>query len=433
MNRLPGWVWTDGQDTDSNGAYRFSVPPGTYVLQVQPRGPLIAQEIELSLSTNTTRNIVLEAGVTLSGRVVGPAGQPVPWAWLAVRDDADAGQQAGFGSADASGRYSLGVPAGTYRIDVYSEDFLDTTLEGVEVSQDTVLNIALEAGVLLEGKVVDDKGQPVSAWVCAHLLAEQWWEGFCAESESEGHFQLRVAPAVYVVAVTPLAPLQPTRRRLEVSSQGVSDIVLTVGRQPMPFVPDDPPEAALISISSPTADGEVTLTGAAGSVAPNSAVVAITLDTGHVTTAQATTSGSFTAALFAPPGTSILIKADPLGTNMARFEDEFFNPDGQNNHETYLPALPGTILRVADPQAQTPQLAGREGPVRKGPPSGRFTARSIPRRSPPAIPCGSKARSGWTPRLYRGLMRYKEGHCSGLNPLMDRVLSLLALLLPPPS
>ena len=31
----------------------------------------------------------------------------------------------------------------------------------------------------------------------------------------------------------------------------------------MPFVPDDPPKADLISISPPTADGEVTLTGAA--------------------------------------------------------------------------------------------------------------------------------------------------------------------------
>ena len=70
------------------------------------------------------------------------------------------------------------MPAGTYRIDVFPDDFLDTTLEGVEVSQDTVLNITLESGVPLEGKVVDDAGQPVpDAQVCAHLPTEQWWEG----------------------------------------------------------------------------------------------------------------------------------------------------------------------------------------------------------------------------------------------------------------
>ena len=82
----------------------------------------------------------------------------------------------------------------------------------------------------------------------------------------------------------------------------------------MPFVPDDPPKAALISISAPTAAGEVTLSGAAGSVTPGSAIFAITLETGHFTTAQATDSGSFTATLFAPAGTSVLIKADPVGT-----------------------------------------------------------------------------------------------------------------------
>ena len=369
--RMPGRSWIDVRHTDGTGAYRFAVPPGAYILQVKSPGPLIAQEIELTLSTNTTRDIVLEAGVTLSGRVTGPAGQPVPWAWLSVRNDA--GQQISFNNANESGHYSLGVPDGTYQIDVSSEDFLDKTVEGVAIVHDTVLDITLEAGVVLEGKVVDDRGQPVpAARVCAHLPAEQWWEGSCFDTESEGTFQLRVTPVVYVVAVTPLAPLQPTRRRLEVGSRGVSDLVLTVSRQPTPFVPDDPPKAALISISSPTAAGEVTLTGAAGAVAPHSAVVVITLDTGHVTTAQATASGSFTATLFAPAGTSVLIKADPLGTNMARFEDEFFNPDGQNNHETYLPALPGTILHVAFSSGAAPSVGGAGWTSWEGPPIWTF-------------------------------------------------------------
>lgn len=36
------------------------------------RGLLIPQDMQLSLSTNTTRTIVLETGVTLSGQISGP-------------------------------------------------------------------------------------------------------------------------------------------------------------------------------------------------------------------------------------------------------------------------------------------------------------------------------------------------------------------------
>ena len=195
--------------------------------------------------------------------------------------------------------------------------------------------------VTLSGRVTDTAGNAVpDAQVCAHLPTEQWWEGFCYETEAGGRFQLQVRPAEYVVAVRPVLPLQPTRlQRLEVSGAGVTDLVLTVSRQPLPFVPDDPPKAALISISPPTVDGEVTLTGAVGSIPPQSAVIVITLDTGHFTTAQATDSGSFTATLFAPPGTSILIKADPFGSSVARFMD---------NHSA-VAGLPGTVLRMADP------------------------------------------------------------------------------------
>ena len=351
--RLPGWVWIDGQDTDGNGAYRLSVPSGTYVLQVKIPGPLIAQRLEgLSLSTHTTRNIVLETGVTLSGRVTGPAGQPVPWAWVSVRNDE--GQEVSFNNANESGHYSLGVSVGTYRIEVYHDDFLDKTVEEVEVAQATVLNISLESGVVLGGKVVDDGGQPVpDAQVCAHLLIEDRW--FCTETESAGTFQLRVAPAVYGVTVRPMLPLRPIRRQLEVSGAGVVDLVLAVSRDPAPFVPDDPPKAALISMSTPTANGEVTLTGAAGAVAPHRAVIAITLETGHFTTAQATASGSFTATLFAPAGTSILLKIDPVGTTLAEFlaggkSDRTLLSNGERGGDPQsLAALPGTILQVVDP------------------------------------------------------------------------------------
>ena len=375
LHRLPDWIFTAEQETDRNGTYRFSVLPGRYMLQAWSRGQFIPQKHELTLSTNATQNIVLATGVTLSGRVTGPGGQPPPGVYLSVRNDA--GQEISFAWTE-DGHYSLGVPAGTYQLGVVSDAFLDKTLEGVEVSQDTVLNITLESGVVLEGTVVDDAGQPVSdAQICAHLSTEQSWEGFCTDSEIGGSFQLQVTPdAGYIVTVRPMAPLRQTRLRLEIGGEEISDLVLTVSRQPMPFVPDDPPKTALISISSPTTDGEVTLSGAAGSVAPHSAVVAITLDTGHFTTAQATADGSFTMTLFAPAGTSVLIKADPFDTNVAQLLSttgdgggNILLSNGERGGDLYpLAGLPGTILRVADPPGAGLSIGG----------AGRIHGESLP-------------------------------------------------------
>ena len=354
--RQPSHVWTAGQDTDGSGAYRFSVSSGTYQLEVRPPGPFIPQRQELTLATNTTQNVILETGVTLSGQVTGPRGQVLPGVYLSVRNEA--GQEISFAWTE-TGRYSLGVSVGTYQIGVFSDGFLDQRLAGVEVAQDTVLNITLESGVVLEGKVVDEVGQPVSdALVCAHLPSEQWGEGSCYETEAEGRFQLQVRPGEYVVTVRPVFPLRQIRLpHLEVSREGVTALVLTVSRDPTPFVPDDPPKAALISISSPTATGEVTVTGEAGSVAPHSVVVALTLETGNFITAQATANGSFTVTLFAPAGTSVLVKADPVGTSVAQFlpapgdgSDNILLSNGeQGGDRSALAGLSGTILRVADP------------------------------------------------------------------------------------
>ena len=68
LDRLPEGISAGEQHMDGNGAYRLSAPPGTHLLRVryQPR-PLFDPRVELTLLTNATRNIVLEAGVTLSG------------------------------------------------------------------------------------------------------------------------------------------------------------------------------------------------------------------------------------------------------------------------------------------------------------------------------------------------------------------------------
>ena len=71
--------------------------------------------------------------------------------------------------------------------------------------------------------------------------------------------------------------------------------------------------------------------------------------------------------------------------------------------------------------------AGRDGPCITHYPPGPSMAPSILRPSPPAPPCGSGARSGWSPQPCRKLTRYRWEPTSGSNAPMSQV-SFIRLL-----
>ena len=97
---------------------------------------------------------------------------------------------------------------------------------------------------------------------------------------------------------------------------------------------DPPPRAALITVSAPDANGDVSITGASGSVTPQSTVVCLTMDTGHYAAVTSTSAGAFSVPkLYAPEGTYVLVKVDP---NARPFDEHGFG----------LVQMAGTILRV---------------------------------------------------------------------------------------
>ena len=107
---------------------------------------------------------------------------------------------------------------------------------------------------------------------------------------------------------------------------------------------DAPPRLSLIRVSAPTPEGDVTITGLAGAVPAGSLVGAVTLNTGHFTVVRANSDGSFTARLFAPPGTTIQIKADTQG-HLQRW----LNSEPVSTGALLLGLLPGVTVRVGDP------------------------------------------------------------------------------------
>jgi len=119
---------------------------------------------------------------------------------------------------------------------------------------------------------------------------------------------------------------------------------------------DAPPRLSLIRVSTPTPEGAVTVTGAPGAVSAGNLIALVTLDTGHFVTTRSAADGSFSQAIFAPAGTSILVK-DFKGAN---FVNVFS-----------IERWPGAILRVPDSTASEPALAfagaGLTGPTSNPP------------------------------------------------------------------
>src|ERR1035438_6558527 len=116
---------------------------------------------------------------------------------------------------------------------------------------------------------------------------------------------------------------------------------------PTLYSPDSPPRAALIEISTPDSTGHVTFTGAPGAVAPAQAVFLVTLETGHAATTTSAADGSFSAALFAPPGTSVIIKSFPPTLFYGQ-------PPFSSVEPNFLLGPAGTILRIPDAAGSSP-------------------------------------------------------------------------------
>jgi hypothetical protein len=103
----------------------------------------------------------------------------------------------------------------------------------------------------------------------------------------------------------------------------------------------EPPIASLISVSSPNARGNVTVSGAGGAVFPNAQVAVRNLFTGQTVYVNAGITGSFNAELFATGVTPFWISA---ANNI---------PPELRNETGSLPGGPGTIIYSTSGEGQT--------------------------------------------------------------------------------
>jgi len=163
------WDFVTATATDENGYYGFGLPPGTYGIFYDPTWnyteylPYTVPNI--TVPPDTTIDVILQHGWTISGQVRDPEDNPVEDARVVAMDTLYNWVTDDW--TDDGGNYLLIVPPGTYHIQVWPppDSLLPTTLHYITVPPDTVLDIQLRYPQLwtVTGVVTDTSYSPMDS------------------------------------------------------------------------------------------------------------------------------------------------------------------------------------------------------------------------------------------------------------------------------
>ncbi len=167
----------------------------------------------------------------------------------------------------------------------------------------------------------------------------------------DGSFDVVLPPGAYaIVRNDEMEPyfVPPTIVDLRQGEVLSKTILLSYRPSPLPVAP---PIADKIAVGLPDAQGWATVSGAPGSVPPLVAVLVVNLSAGTLDVTASDMSGAFAASLFAPPGSSLLIKYDPVAETLAGLyattADTTIDPLDPSTGD--LPSLPGAMIYAGAP------------------------------------------------------------------------------------
>jgi hypothetical protein len=216
-------------------------------------------------------DVVLRAARTLTGRVVNRAGRPIALAQVAVRDDAQISIAGGrsvshgvstSGRTDEEGRFVLSrLPAGLLNLQIEAPGFRKRTVEGVlipEKEDPAPLEVVLEPGTVLEGRVLTASGAPAAnLWIAAVPLPRKPGEiGSSARTDADGRYRMgELGAGRHEVLLHRGSGPLVTQKEIELTTEGTNRLDLTL------------PSRATVAgrivngEGAPVAGAELTLTG----------------------------------------------------------------------------------------------------------------------------------------------------------------------------
>ena len=261
----------------------------------------------------------------------------------------------------ADGRYSAGgIPAGgVLRIFVRPPIALGLAWRnwGTDALPAALTkDFDLQAGRRLQGEFRAPDGTlyaggfwlPVLSMTGAPPVGEWFGSGV-----DNGRFDLILPPGVYALNWRDLPrPFFAAPRNFDLRSADLLNLTIPLTTDILSPFESIPPDATRISVSAVDDAGVATVSGAAGSVPAAAAVALVNLNSGSAITTMAAADGSFSARLFAPPGSALLVKTAKGSVEIGQFwQDVQFTTAPEHSN---VNPLPGTIL----PVGKLPVVAG---------------------------------------------------------------------------
>jgi len=186
--------------SDANGNYRLSVQPGTYRLSAaHPDYADVPDQVVSVPPGRADVNLTFSPQYPVRGRVRDGSGAPIPFA-LVLAETVACGVTIGPVQADATGTYTLTLPAGDYAIRSSKDSHAATQIQWLTVSgpADGIdFTIPLPMHYTLSGIVRDGNGQPlagaaVNAWTCGQ-------PGSSTTTLYDGSYSLELTAGAYTI------------------------------------------------------------------------------------------------------------------------------------------------------------------------------------------------------------------------------------------
>ncbi len=174
MDRAPAKVVL----TDEHGVYKVrNLTPGTYDVLVMTREYRQGQRLNVFVTTpgaTAKVDFALEPGVTISGRVSDPLGQPIEGAAVEVQDQALGNHLMTIALSDSEGRFrATGLGPGKYRLRATREGYSEAVAADVPGGRADV-GLTMEQNAAITGFVLDgDTNEPIKSFGLILVMCEK--------------------------------------------------------------------------------------------------------------------------------------------------------------------------------------------------------------------------------------------------------------------